>query len=118
MSVPRSLRKSRQQEQRAATRMGGRVTSGSGNGWITKNDVKTEDMSIEVKYTDKKSYSLKYADLKKAERNALLDGAREFAFIVGFGSTTNGSSLRIEDEYVVISRGYFESLRNPSGNSI
>lgn len=92
--------------------MGGRVTPGSGNGWITKNDVKTDDLSVEFKYTDKKSYSLKHVDLKKAERNALMDSGREFAFIVGFGSTTAGSALRIEDEYVVISRGYFESLRN------
>jgi hypothetical protein len=93
-------------------RMGGRVTSGSGNGWITKNDVKTDDVSFEIKYTDKKSYSLKHADLKTAERNALMDSGREFGFIVGFGSATNGSALRIEDEYVVISRGYYESLRN------
>lgn len=101
MPVPRRLKKSRQQEQRGAKSLGGRVTSGSGNGWITKNDVKTEDVSVEYKHTDKKSYSLKHDDLKKAALNALMDSGREFAFIVGFSG----------DEYVVISRGYFESLR-------
>jgi hypothetical protein len=102
MPVPRNLKNSRKQERRGADRMGGRVTPGSGNGWVTKNDVKTDDLSVEYKHTDAKSYFLKHADLKKAERNALLDSGREFAFIVGFSG----------EEYVVISRGYFESLRN------
>lgn len=115
MPVPRKIKRSRQQEQRGAQRLGGRVTSGSGNGWVTKNDVKTDDLSVEFKYTDKKSYSLKHADLQKAERNALMDSGREFAFIVGFGEV-HGSNMRISDEYVVISRGYFESLRNASGH--
>lgn len=109
MPVPRTLAKSRRQEQRAADRMGGRVTPGSGNGWATKNDVKTDDLSVEIKYTDKKSYSLKHEDLKKAERNALMDSGREFAFLVGFGDP---NTKRVDDEYVVITRGYFESLRN------
>lgn len=113
MPVPRRMKRSRQQEQRGAQRLGGRVTSGSGNGWVTKNDVKTDDLSVEFKFTDKKSYSLKHDDLKKAERNALMDSGREFAFIVGFG---NVAANRIDDEYVVISRGYFESLRNPDGH--
>lgn len=111
MPVPRRIKRSRQQEQRGAERLGGRVTPGSGNGWVTKNDVKTDDLSVEYKYTDKKSYSLKHAELKRAERNALMDSGREFAFVVGFGET-HGANMRIEDEYVVISRGYFESLRN------
>jgi hypothetical protein len=116
MSVPRRTKRSRQQESRGANRLGGRVTSGSGNGWVTKNDVKTDDMSVEYKYTDKKSYSLKHADLLKAERNALMDSGREFAFVVGFGEA-HGANMVIKDEYVVISRGYFESLRNPDGHS-
>jgi hypothetical protein len=115
MPVPRKIKRSRQQEQQGAERLGGRVTSGSGNGWVTKNDVKTDDLSVEYKYTDAKSYSLKRADLQKAERQALMDSGREFGFIVGFG-TKHGANWRIDDEYVVISRGYFESLRNASGN--
>lgn len=112
MPVPRRIKRSRQQESRGAQRLGGRVTSGSGNGWVTKNDVKTDDLSVEFKYTDKKSYSLKHSDLQKAERNALMDSGREFAFVVGFGV-----SGRIDDEYVVITRGYFENLRSTSGHS-
>ena len=92
--------------------MGGRTTPRSGAGWATKNDVKTDDLSIEVKYTDKKSYSLKRADLEKAEKHALTDSLREFAFIVGFGSLVGQGAMRIDREYVVISREYFESLRS------
>jgi hypothetical protein len=102
MPVPRRLKQSRQQEQRGAQSLGGRVTPGSGNGWVTKNDVRAEDISVEYKHTVKKSYSLKQADLQKAQQHALMDSGRESVFIVGFG----------KDEYVVISRGYFESLRN------
>ena len=94
-----------------AQRFGGRPVSGSGAGWITKNDVKTDDLSLEYKYTDKKSYSLKIADLLKAEKQALLDSGRKFAFVVGFG-VIRGSTMRIDREFVVISREYFEELRS------
>lgn len=110
MPVQRRQRRSRQQEQDAADRLDGRRVSGSGSGWITKNDVKTDDLSLEVKYTDKKSYSLKYQDLLKAEKNALLDGGREFAFLIGFGSSVGQGRMLIEREYVVLSREYYESL--------
>lgn len=81
---------------------------------MTKNDVKMDDLSVEVKYTDAKSYSLKYVDLQKAEKNALLDSGREFAFLVGFGKP--GTQI-IEREYVVVSREYFETLRNSRGTT-
>lgn len=103
--------RSRRQEERVAERLGGRRTPGSGSGWTTKNDVKTDDVSLEVKYTDKKSYSLKLDDLLKAERQALLDSGREFGFLVGFGRK-NGANMVIDREFVVISRDYYESLRN------
>jgi Holliday junction resolvase len=45
--------------------------------------VRTETLSIEAKYTDKKSYSLKQDDLTKGERYALIDG-RDFLFVVSF----------------------------------
>jgi hypothetical protein len=112
MPVPRKQKKSQKQEAAVAARLGGRPVAGSGAGWVTKNDVKTDDLSVEVKYTDAKSYSLKYADLQKAEKQALLDSGREFAFLVGFGKPGAPGSLVIEREYVVVSREYFEHLRN------
>lgn len=107
-----TLRRSRKQEAKIAERLGGRTTPRSGAGWAVKNDVKTNDLSVEIKYTDKKSYSLKHDDLKKAERHALNDSGREFAFVVGFGRRLGHGSMVIDDEYVVISRPYFESLVN------
>lgn len=101
MVTNRNVKRSRRQEQRGAERFGGRVTPGSGNQWATKNDVRTDDLSIEYKFTDKKSYSLKGADLVKAETNALIDSGRNFAFIVEIEGR----------EWVVTSREYFEELR-------
>lgn len=78
-----SLKKSQKQEARLAKWYGGRVTPGSGNGWVHKNDVKTPTLSIEAKYTDAKSYSLKLDDLLKAEKIALMDG-RDIIFTISF----------------------------------
>lgn len=95
-------RRSRRQEQAGATRFGGRVTPGSGNGWAVKNDVKTDDTSYEYKFTDKKSYSLKVDELVKAERNALMDSGRNFAFVIELGGR----------EYVTLTRERYEELLN------
>lgn len=80
--VVNRTRRSRKQEAAGAQIFGGKVVPGSGSGWAVKNDVRTDDVSFEYKFTDNKSFSLKSADLIKAERQALLDGGREMAFIV------------------------------------
>ena len=77
-------RESQKQERQAAERFGGRRTTGSGNGWVQKNDVRTPTHSMELKYTDKKSFSLKLADLLLAEQYAILDG-REMLFGISMG---------------------------------
>ena len=82
---------SQKQEKRLAKAYGGQVTPGSGNGWVHKNDVKTPTLSIEAKYTDAKSFSLKLADLIKAEKIALIDG-RDVIFTISFSG----------DEFVII----------------
>ena len=88
--------KSQRQERNGAKAFGGTVNSGSGNGIWRKNDVRTPTESIEFKYTDAKSYSLKLADLLKGERHALLDG-RRFIFGIGFGTRERFVVLREED---------------------
>lgn len=107
----RRNRRSRRQEEAAAERLGGKRVSGSGAGWVTKNDVKTDDLSLEIKYTDKKSYSLKLDDLLRAEKQALMDSGRESGFLVGFGRKV-GANMVIDREFVVISTEYYESLRS------
>jgi hypothetical protein len=65
-----SQKRSKKQEKRAAKRVGGYTTSGSGSG-REKGDVRAAwDTRIECKETTAKSYSLKLADLEKLEREA------------------------------------------------
>lgn len=96
------LKKSQKQEERIATVLGGRRTPGSGNGF-RKNDVRTADLSLEMKYTGKKQYTLKSVDLEQGEKHAIMDG-REFAF----GIEMNGRN------WVVISEDDWLALREAS----
>lgn len=77
-------RKSRKQEKDWAAKTGGRVNPGSGNGWRHKNDVRSASFSDELKYTDKKSFSIKLDDLLTAEKNALADG-KDMRFVISLG---------------------------------
>ena len=97
-----SLSKSQAQEKRLAKTFGGQTNSGSGNGWIRKNDVRTDDLSIEAKYTDAKQFTLKNADLITAEKYALIDG-RDSVFMISFSG---------RDEWAVIRSEEFEQYRN------
>lgn len=92
------LRKSRKQERRGAKLFGGTQNAGSGNK-DRKNDVRTSTMSIEYKFTDKKSFSLKLEELIQAERHALLDG-REMLFGIQMG----------DRHWVVLSEESFAAL--------
>ena len=62
-----------------ADRFGGRTTPGSGNTWSRKNDVRNDTTSFEMKYTGKKQYTLKAAELEQGEKHAIMDG-RYFVF--------------------------------------
>jgi hypothetical protein len=70
------LKRSRLQERRGASKIGGNTTPGSGNQWHSKNDVKTPDESVELKTTTKDSYRLMPEEIHKVVTNALLDGNR------------------------------------------
>lgn len=93
------FKRSRQQERRAAKRLGGRVTPGSGNGWIHKGDVQTEDTYYELKTTNAKSYRLVEDDLLLAEREALLAG-RDALFAISFGRSGRNWVIMSEDDYL------------------
>lgn len=81
------LKRSQRQEQDWADDIDGRTTPGSGNTWSRKNDVRSDRWSLELKTTAAKQYSLKAADLRIAERNAIMDG-REFAFGIEMAGST------------------------------
>ena len=93
-------KRSQKQEAHLAKVYGGSVTPGSGNGWVYKNDVMTPTLSIEAKYTDAKSYSLKLADLLKAEKIALIDG-RDSIFTVSFSG----------EEFVILREEDYRAMR-------
>ncbi|WP_369042201.1 hypothetical protein [Streptomyces sp. Midd1] len=79
--MDRRIKASRDQEKRLARQVGGVTTSGSGNGWAVKNDVRNNKWSIECKTTQASRFGLTNRDLLSAERNALFD-MREMAFCI------------------------------------
>lgn len=95
------LRDSQRQESRLATKLGGSVNSGSGNGWIRKGDVRTEEELFELKITSNKSYSLKDAELEKLTDQALVDG-RIPIFMVEFKATGNAWVIMSKDDYLTL----------------
>ena len=62
------------QERRLAKRSGGTTTAASGAFWTRKGDVRSVDLLIETKQTDKASYSITKRVWDKIRREALLDG--------------------------------------------
>lgn len=106
---PDYLKKSQLQEKRNARRLQGTVNAGSGNTWIRKNDVRSAEVSAEFKYTSKKQYTLKLADLLLAEKYALLDG-REALFGLEMGER-EWAIIPMDDYYEMRERG--SSPANP-----
>ena len=66
-------KRSKKQEERTAEKYNGSRNVMSGAGWVRKNDVRTIDLLIENKFTDKKSFSLKSEELVKLSRTAILE---------------------------------------------
>lgn len=65
---------SRKQEGRLAKAVGGLNVPASGAFWHRKGDVRSDDLLIEAKTTEKKSYSLVGTVWDTIRREALLDG--------------------------------------------
>lgn len=102
------VKDSQRQERRLASKLGGTVNSGSGNGWVRKGDVRTEDELFELKITDAKSFSLKDAELEKLTNQALVDG-RMPIFMVQFKTTGNEWVIMSKDDYLEMRGEYFGS---------
>lgn len=95
------VKDSQRQERRLANELTGSVNSGSGNGWVRKGDVRTEDELFELKITSAKSYSLKDAELEKLTNQALIDG-RIPIFMVEFKTTGNSWVIMSKDDYLTL----------------
>lgn len=94
------------QEQVTATNHGGRGTPASGSGDLTKNDVRNDDWSIEVKTTTKKTYSLALSTFETAETHALTDGRRAVmvvCFDKGLGKRPKRLVVMDEDDFLELS---------------
>jgi len=92
-------KRSRRQEKDTAKRFGGRVTTGSGNQWFAKGDVKTPVLLIENKYTGGEQITMKKVDLRKITDEAVAEG-RVPALCLELSG----------DHYVVLPRGDFLEL--------
>ena len=66
-------KRSKKQEERTAEKYNGSRNIMSGAGWVRKNDVRTIDLLVENKFTDKKSYSIVSQEMVKLARTAILE---------------------------------------------
>lgn len=101
--MDRAHRIARKQEEVTAANHGGRGTPASGSGDKTKNDVRNDDWSFEVKTTTKKTYSLALSTFETAETHALADGRRVamvIAYDQGIGRRPRRLVVLSEEDYI------------------
>lgn len=104
--MDRAHRIARKQEDVTAANHGGRGTPASGSGDKTKNDVRNDEWSFEVKTTTKKTYSLALSTFETAETHALTDGRRAamvIAFDQGLGRRPRRLVVMDEDDFIELS---------------
>lgn len=85
-SSSEKLGRSKSQEERAATDLGGKRTPASGAMWSSKGDVKARRFLVECKRTEAASYTLKLSELTKIHIEAMQAG-KEPAMQVEFGKS-------------------------------
>jgi len=111
--MDRAHRIARDQEKVTAANHGGRGTPGSGSGDKTKNDVRNDRYSFEVKTTTRKTYTLGLETFETAEKHALRDGRRAamvIAFDKGLGQRPRRLVVMDEDDFIEREQN-IESLR-------
>jgi hypothetical protein len=92
-------KQSQKHEKRVAKAFAGQVTAASGAFWNRKGDVRTEDFLIEHKYTGKKSYTIKSAELEKITTEAILDNRTP---ILGFHLNGVDYVILMEEDFLNI----------------
>lgn len=106
MSLPKKNehhKRSRLQERHGARDYGGTQNSGSGNGWVRKADVRTDNELIELKTTTKDSYRLTASDLQKLWDYALIDG-RTPIFEIDFADRGVTCVILDKNDYLAMRR--------------
>lgn len=94
------LKKSRKQEKRSAGTYKGSRNLGSGNGWLRKNDVRSEQFLIENKLTiGLKSITLKTTDLKELRERAILE---DRVPVLQFDLAGRSYVVLVEDDFLAL----------------
>ena len=96
------------EERRLARRRGGTVNSGSGSGWIRRNDVREPRILWEQKTTANRQFTIKEDVWEDIRQHALLDGK-----IPALHITLGAKKRRL----VLIEEGDFDEGHPPSGPS-
>lgn len=93
-------KQSQKHEKRLAKKVGGSKTAASGAFWSRKGDVRSHDLLIEHKWTGKKSFSIKAAEVEKIVTEAIIDSRMPV-----FGISLN------EKNYVLLTEDDFLEMR-------
>lgn len=104
--MDKAQRLARKAEEKTAELHGGRITPGSGSGRATKNDVRNEKWSFEVKSTSAKGYRLEHETLVTADHNAAMDG-RTMALIVDFIRSPGSVPSYVPRRFVTVTEDDF-----------
>lgn len=108
----RQKRISKTQERRLAVLVGGKTVPASGAVRTDGGaDVRAQGkLTLEAKYTEKGSYSLKLKDLQKVRAVALRNGGERAVFVVGF------KGPRSTEEYAVVPMEEYTHLLEASAD--
>lgn len=93
---------SRKHEDRLAKRTGGTRNAGSGSFWSRKNDVRSEDLLIEHKWTGKKTFTLKSEVIRQLIEEAIISHRMPV-----FGIHLDGHNYVLieEDDFFLLKEG-------------
>lgn len=86
-----------QNEKEVMRELGFKPASGSGAGWLEKEDGENDHLIAQLKSTDKQSYKLNLLDLQKLEHHALVSGKVPVFIIQFLGNDTRYALTEIEN---------------------
>ena len=94
------LKQSVKQEKRSAGAYKGSRIAGSGSGWLRKNDVRSETLLIENKFTTgTKSITIKELDLRELRQRAIIEDRIP---ILQFDLNNRGYVVLVEDDFLAM----------------
>jgi hypothetical protein len=105
MSDLKVRRKSQIQEKRIAGEMGGKVQKGSGALEFNKGDIRTKELLIEAKRTDKDSMSVKKEWLEKISMEAIA-----YNKIPALSIEFNNIAKLVERDWIAIPASFLKEL--------